>query len=429
MKARPILFSGPMVRALLAGTKTQTRRVCKPAATLSAVVEVPDPLERGQVYNGSHFGDEDGEAQFACPYGGRGERLWVRETHYLHGIWSVRKGDDGKRRWTFSPNQDMGVQFDEPNGLIRGRSTTVPGWYRRPSIHMPRWASRITLEVTGVRVERLQDISEADARAEGVAYEPGEGGMFHVSGLAGCSLEVARTIMNRAARLWRTNGKPWLATAPLIEMLDEKATRRQPYPITWQQQANLLPRLPVHLQRMVLFAISTGARDANVCRLRWEWERPVPELGRSVFVIPPAEFKTNRTHVLILNDVAWSIVEACRGLHPDFVFTYRRERVKNHHLAPAMDYKPIATMNNTAFQNARAAAGLERMRVHDLRHTFGQRLRDAGVPEEDRALLLGHAIEGMPQHYATATIARLVEMANKVRETFDRTTILRVVNG
>ena len=243
------------------------------------------------------------------------------------------------------------------------------------------------------------------------------------------TLEVARTIMNRAARLWRTNGKPWLATAPLIEMLDEKATRRQPYPITWQQQANLLPRLPVHLQRMVLFALSTGARDANVCRLRWEWERPVPELGRSVFVIPPAEFKTNRTHVLILNDAAWSVVQECRGMHPDFVFTYRRERVKNLHLAPAMDYKPIATMNNTAFQNARSAAGLERMRVHDLRHTFGQRLRDAGVPEEDRALLLGHAIDGMPQHYATATIARLVEMANKVKETFDRTTLLRVVNG
>ena len=243
------------------------------------------------------------------------------------------------------------------------------------------------------------------------------------------TLEVARTIMNRAARLWRTNGKPWLATAPLIEMLDEKATRRQPYPITWQQQANLLPRLPVHLQRMVLFALNTGARDANVCRLRWDWERQLPELGRSVFVIPPAEFKTNRTHVLILNDAAWSVVQECRGMHPDFVFTYRRERVKNLHLAPAMDYKPIATMNNTAFQNARSAAGLERMRVHDLRHTFGQRLRDAGVPEEDRALLLGHAIDGMPQHYATATIARLVEMANKVKETFDRTTLLRVVNG
>ena len=86
-------------------------------------------------------------------------------------------------------------------------------------------------------------------------------------------------------------------------------------------------------------------------------------------------------------------------------------------------------MNNTAFQNARRAAKLERLRVHDLRHTFGQRLRDAGVSEEDRALLLGHAITGMPQHYATATIARLVEAANEVTQTRDRTTLLRVVNG
>ena len=64
-----------------------------------------------------------------------------------------------------------------------------------------------------------------------------------------------------------------------------------------------------------------------------------------------------------------------------------------------------------------------------MRHTFGQRLRDAGVREEDRALLLGHAIDGMPQHYATATVARLVEAANKAQYTVDRTTLLSVVNG
>ena len=67
--------------------------------------------------------------------------------------------------------------------------------------------------------------------------------------------------------------------------------------------------------------------------------------------------------------------------------------------------------------------------MHDLRHTYGQRLRDAGVSEEDRALLLGHAIEGMPQHYVTATVSRLVDVANKVQLTVDRTTLLRVVNG
>ena len=69
------------------------------------------------------------------------------------------------------------------------------------------------------------------------------------------------------------------------------------------------------------------------------------------------------------------------------------------------------------------------MRVHDLRHTFGQRLRDAGVPKEDRDLLMGHALEDMSQLYATATVARLVDAANRVSETRDRTTLLRVVNG
>ena len=98
-----------------------------------------------------------------------------------------------------------------------------------------------------------------------------------------------------------------------------------------------------------------------------------------------------------------------------FVFVWRRERVKNVNEEPVMQYRPIETMNNTAFQTAWRAANLERVRVHDLRHTFGMRLREAGVSEEDRALLLGHALEGMPQHYATATIARLVEAVSRRR--------------
>jgi integrase len=76
-----------------------------------------------------------------------------------------------------------------------------------------------------------------------------------------------------------------------------------------------------------------------------------------------------------------------------------------------------------------AEAGLQQVRIHDLRHTCGQRLRDAGVSEEDRALLLGHSITGMPQHCATATVGRLVDAANRVFQTRDRTTLLRVVNG
>jgi integrase len=243
------------------------------------------------------------------------------------------------------------------------------------------------------------------------------------------SLEVARTVLNRAARVWRTNGKPWLSSSPLIEMLDESAQARPPRPISWSEQTNLVQRLPNHLQRMVLYTVNTGARDDNVCGLRWDWEVPVPELGRSVFLIPAEHYKGKRPHVQILNDVAWNVVEKCRGMHNEFVFAYRRERVKHLDREPVMQYSRIDTMNNTGFQAARKTAGLPGVRVHDLRHTFGQRLREAGVAAEDRALLLGHAVEGMPQHYATTTIARLVEAANKVAGTLDRTTLLRVING
>ena len=126
---------------------------------------------------------------------------------------------------------------------------------------------------------------------------------------------------------------------------------------------------------------------------------------------------------------ATGIVQRQRGRHEDYVFVYRRERVKNFDQAPEMQYHRIGTMNTNAYQDARRAAGLSQVRIHDLRHTFGQRLRDAGVSEEDRALLLGHSISGMPQHYATATVARLVDVANRVFETRDRTTLLRVANG
>ena len=177
MKERPILFSGAMVRALLAGSKTQTRRVCKPATTLSAVVEVPDPMERGQVYNGSHFGDEDGAVQFACPYGGIGDRLWVRET--FRGCRAYEVQGYPPKDWGNKP-----IWF-EADGAPPG---DAKAWAlrARPSIHMPRWASRITLEVTAVRVERLQDISEDDAIAEGCTLNHNGyywGGPHAVSGL------------------------------------------------------------------------------------------------------------------------------------------------------------------------------------------------------------------------------------------------------
>lgn len=183
MKERPIPFSAPMVRAVLAGTKTQTRRVCKPAQfySLSHVVEVPDPQERGQVYNGSHFGDEEGDIQFASPYGGRGDRLWVREAWRtadtldpLSPSAIADKCLDAGYRKPWAPLQweADGSKNKDWRGFGPGNGIVVGPGKLRPGMFMPLWASRITLEVTGVRVERLQDISEADAIAEGVETPP-----------------------------------------------------------------------------------------------------------------------------------------------------------------------------------------------------------------------------------------------------------------
>ena len=123
MKERPILFSGAMVRAILAGAKIQTRRVVKAPGWSS-------PGKAG--------------VDFGCPYGGVGDRLWVRESFSIYN------------------------QPGNPQVFYKADSEPGDPLKYKPSIHMPRWASRITLEVTDVRVERLQDICEEDARAEGI---------------------------------------------------------------------------------------------------------------------------------------------------------------------------------------------------------------------------------------------------------------------
>lgn len=89
----------------------------------------------------------------------------------------------------------------------------------------------------------------------------------------------------------------------------------------------------------------------------------------------------------------------------------------------------MENQNKSAFQKARNGVGLSQLRVHDLRHTYGQRLRDAGVSEEDRALLHRHGDSRMPRHYAAATVAKLPDASNAVLKTRDRTMVLRVANG
>jgi hypothetical protein len=157
VKERPVLFSGPMVRAIIEGRKTQTRRVIKPQPTGPGYTMLTPAGNFITIWP-----DDDGFDHFAkCPYGKPGDRLWVRETWKRASMATpdgIMYAADNLLRW-----------FDGTDPAAASSAVKFPRdgkW--KPSIFMPRWASRITLEVVNVRVERLQEISEADAIAEGV---------------------------------------------------------------------------------------------------------------------------------------------------------------------------------------------------------------------------------------------------------------------
>ena len=213
-------------------------------------------------------------------------------------------------------------------------------------------------------------------------------------------LAVVRRILNLAARSWRNeNGTSWLETAPLLQM-PEDDNPRQPYPLSWEEQDRLIAELPRHLADMVLFKVNTGTREHEVCTLRWEWEHQFPELETSVFVVPASHVKNKQDRLIVLNDVAKQVIESRRGCHETHVFTFKG--------------KAVTRIYNSAWKRARVKAGLPTLRVHDLKHTFGRRLRAAGVSFEDRQDLLGHKSGRITTHYSAAEIGNLVAAANAI---------------
>lgn len=176
VRERPILFSGEMVRAILAGSKTQTRRVIdsQPPEDCGrihveefhpAIVDRAGDLQPGDAIFGAY--DDEGEWGVRSPFGRPGDRLWVRESHWRFTGCPI----DGKPWVGFRESPDgnpYAARCYDGSPVLRS-ALDAAAVVRVPSIHMPRWASRLTLEVTDVRVERVQAISRADVDAEGVA--------------------------------------------------------------------------------------------------------------------------------------------------------------------------------------------------------------------------------------------------------------------
>lgn len=250
------------------------------------------------------------------------------------------------------------------------------------------------------------------------------------------AIERVIRVLSLACRKWRDEERrPWLDSIPLLAKLEEKRASRKPYPMSWDEQSILFGELPDHLQRMALFKVNTGCREQEVCKLRWDWEISVPELGTSVFLIP-ADFggrhensgvKNRDERLVVLNTVAKSIIDGQRGISREWVFPYNG--IGMHR------------MNDSAWKKARVRAaklwqeqhlrpahpGFASIRVHDLKHTFGRRLKAAGVTEEDRKSLLGHKNGSVTSHYSGAELGQLIEAANKVSATDSRGPVLTIL--
>ncbi|WP_342345754.1 tyrosine-type recombinase/integrase [Pseudomonas sp. P9(2020)] len=250
------------------------------------------------------------------------------------------------------------------------------------------------------------------------------------------SIERVIRVLSLCARKWRDEERrPWLDSVPMLAKLDLKKKVREPYPMTWEEQSILFGELPAHLQTMALFKVNTGCREQEVCKLRWDWEISVPELGASVFLIPSdfggrnerSGVKNGDERLVVLNSVAKSVIEKQRGLSKEWVFPYNGTALHR--------------MNDSAWKKARVRAaklwqeenlrpahpGYASIRVHDLKHTFGRRLRAAGVTQEDRKALLGHKNGSITSHYSGAELGHLIEAANMVSATDSRGPVLTIL--
>jgi len=238
-------------------------------------------------------------------------------------------------------------------------------------------------------------------------------------------LAVIHRILKLAAEKWRTkDGNPYLPSAPLFEKLDWN-DQAKPFPLNKKQQLKLFHRLPKHLRNMAFFTVNTGLREQSVCWLRWEWEVKIPELNTSIFIIPAKSHKyadgtwigekNKEDQIVVLNLVAKSVIDIQRRKRTNdcpYVFPYKDKR--------------IGSMNNSAWQNAWVKAGLPKCKEisrgpHNLKHTYGRRLRVAKVSLETRKTLLHHKNGDITTHYSPAEVAELLTASEKVVQSISTT--------
>ncbi len=212
-------------------------------------------------------------------------------------------------------------------------------------------------------------------------------------------IEFVRVVLRRAAHYWRENGIPWIVNCPIIPF--EKGPRKQPYPLSWHEQEVFFDLLPGRKRKMALFDVHTGLRDKPLVNLQWSWEQYEEALGETVFKIPAKYMKNGKPMTLILNRIARQVIESMRGYHEIYVFG------------------KASRMTDNAWHRAWKDAGLPTGKewckgVHNLRHTFGKRLRDAGVDSRDVQDLLHHMPRDITRHYSAPELKKLKAALEKI---------------
>lgn len=230
MAEKPILFNGEMVRAILAGTKTVTRRAIKPQPPLDehgdlacgrilgpemyhpAVIGKDGEMEPGEAVYGAY--DDNGEWGVKCPYGRPGDLLWLREAFALDSMYddcppSQAECEHVKFLADGTEHIDGHCVYEGDFEVDFGRN--------RPSIHMPRWASRITLRVTAVRVERVQEIKGADVLSEGVSSHVHPSAEYFESAQRDAFAKLWNSINKKRDYGWDSNPWCWCVSFEVVE--------------------------------------------------------------------------------------------------------------------------------------------------------------------------------------------------------------------
>lgn len=235
-------------------------------------------------------------------------------------------------------------------------------------------------------------------------------------------------VLNYAARVLRDSNSPWLTTAVPTITAPDWNDQLPPYHLDWDEQDNLVKQMDKltaqHLIAPTLFGVNSGAREQEICSLRWENEVLAPGLpAGSVWWVPPEIRKGNSKRgaskqagrYLVCNATARSVIDCQRDNRSNLVFPGPKGK--------------MSRLNNSGWRTAWEKAGLPtagvKKGVHNLRHTFGLRMEAAGIPWEYRKVLLGHEIQDVTANYSPPGLARLLEEAEKVRR--ETTVILKPV--